>query len=45
MLKDIGVIVFRPSNWAYVVDEIVDSVIVKLGVESRDKHWRRRWTI
>jgi hypothetical protein len=26
MLKDVGVIVFRPSNWAYAVDEVVDSI-------------------
>jgi hypothetical protein len=26
MLKDAGVIIFRPSNWANVVDEVVDSV-------------------
>jgi hypothetical protein len=26
MLKDAGVIVFRPSNWADAVDEVVDSV-------------------
>jgi hypothetical protein len=25
MLKDVGVIVFRPSNWVDVVDEVVDS--------------------
>jgi hypothetical protein len=24
MLKDAGVIVFRPSNWADAVDEVVD---------------------
>jgi hypothetical protein len=26
MLKDAGVILFRPSNWADAVDEVVDSV-------------------
>jgi F0F1-type ATP synthase assembly protein I len=26
MLKNAGVIVFRPSNWADAVDEVVDSV-------------------
>jgi hypothetical protein len=26
MLKDVGVIVFQPSNWADAVDEVVDSV-------------------
>jgi hypothetical protein len=36
MLKDVGVIVFRPSNWAYAVDEIVDSVGCQIGsVEQR----------
>jgi hypothetical protein len=26
MLKDSGVIIFRPSNWENTVDEVVDSV-------------------
>jgi hypothetical protein len=54
MLKDAGVIVFRPSNWADTIDEVVDSVDVRLGAASRGKHWRtstgrkqwrRRWTM
>jgi hypothetical protein len=31
MLKDVGVIVFRPSNWADTVDEVVDSVECQIG--------------
>jgi hypothetical protein len=31
MLKDAGVIVFRPSNWAEVIDEVVDSVECQIG--------------
>jgi hypothetical protein len=31
MLKDVGVIVFRPSNWADAVDEVVDSVDCQIG--------------
>jgi heme/copper-type cytochrome/quinol oxidase subunit 2 len=31
MLKDVGVIVFRPSNWADAVDEVVDSVECQIG--------------
>jgi hypothetical protein len=31
MLKDAGVIVFRPSNWANAVDEVVDSVECQIG--------------
>jgi hypothetical protein len=31
MLKDVGVIVFRPSNWADVVNEVVDSVECQIG--------------
>jgi hypothetical protein len=31
MLKDVGVIVFRPSNWAHAVDEVVDSVECQIG--------------
>jgi hypothetical protein len=31
MLKDAGVIVFRPSNWAHAVDEVVDSVEYHIG--------------
>jgi hypothetical protein len=31
MLKDDGVIVFRPSNWAVEVDEVVDSVECQIG--------------
>jgi hypothetical protein len=31
MLKDVGVIVFRQSNWAYAVDEVIDSVECQIG--------------
>jgi F0F1-type ATP synthase assembly protein I len=31
MLKDAGVIVFRPSNWANAADEVVDSVECQIG--------------
>jgi hypothetical protein len=31
MLKDAGVIVFRPSNWVDAVDEVVDSVECQIG--------------
>jgi hypothetical protein len=31
MLKDAGIIVFRPSNWADAVDEVVDSVECQIG--------------
>jgi hypothetical protein len=31
MLKDAGVIIFRPSNWAYAIDEVVDSVECQIG--------------
>jgi hypothetical protein len=31
MLKDAGVIVFRPSNWAGTIDEVVDSVECQIG--------------
>jgi heme/copper-type cytochrome/quinol oxidase subunit 2 len=31
MLKDASVIVFRPSNWADAVDEVVDSVECQIG--------------
>jgi cytochrome c-type biogenesis protein CcmH/NrfG len=31
MLKDAGVNVFRPSNWADAVDEVVDSVEFQIG--------------
>jgi hypothetical protein len=31
MLKDAGVIVFRPSNWADAVDEVVDLVECQIG--------------
>ena len=31
MLKDADVIVFRPSNWADTVDEVVDSVECQIG--------------
>jgi hypothetical protein len=30
-LKDAGVIVFRPSNWADAVDEVVDLVECQIG--------------
>jgi hypothetical protein len=31
MLKDAGVILFRPSNWADAVDEVVDLVECQIG--------------
>jgi hypothetical protein len=31
MLKDAGVNVFRPSNWADMVNEVVDSVEYQIG--------------
>jgi hypothetical protein len=31
MLKDVGVIVFRPSKWADAVDDVVDSVECHIG--------------
>jgi hypothetical protein len=31
MLKDAGVIVFRPSNWADTVGEVVGSVECQIG--------------
>jgi hypothetical protein len=31
MLKDAGIIVFRPSNWADAVDEVVDLVECQIG--------------
>jgi hypothetical protein len=31
MLKDVGVIVFGPSNWVDTVDEVVDSVEYQIG--------------
>jgi hypothetical protein len=31
MLKDAGVIVFRPSTWADAVDEVVDLVECQIG--------------
>jgi hypothetical protein len=31
MLKDAGVIVFRPSNWADTFDEVVDSMERQIG--------------
>jgi hypothetical protein len=31
MLKDVGIIVFQPSNWADAVDEVVDSVECQIG--------------
>jgi hypothetical protein len=31
MLKDAGVSVFRPLNWADAVDEVVDSVECQIG--------------
>jgi hypothetical protein len=30
-LKDVGVIVFRPSNWAHVVGEVVYSMECQIG--------------
>ena len=37
MLKDAGVISFRPSNWADVIDEVVDSVDCQLGSDNQRK--------
>jgi hypothetical protein len=34
-LKDSGVIVFRPSNWADAVDEIVDLVECQIGSDKQ----------
>jgi hypothetical protein len=31
MLKDAGVIIFRPSNWEDAVDEVVESVECQIG--------------
>jgi uncharacterized membrane protein len=31
MLKDVGIIVFQPSNWEDAVDEVVDSVECQIG--------------
>jgi F0F1-type ATP synthase assembly protein I len=31
MLKDVGVIVFRLSNWADAIDQVVDSVECQIG--------------
>jgi hypothetical protein len=31
MLKDVGVIIFQPSNWADVVDKVVASVECQIG--------------
>jgi hypothetical protein len=31
MSKDAGVIVFKPSNWADAVDEVVDSMECQIG--------------
>jgi hypothetical protein len=31
MLKGAGIIVFRPSNWANAVDEVVDSMECQIG--------------
>jgi hypothetical protein len=31
MLKEVGIIVFQPSNWADAVDEVVDSVECQVG--------------
>jgi hypothetical protein len=35
MLKDVGVIVFRSSNWADAVDEVVDSVECQIGSDEQ----------
>jgi hypothetical protein len=35
MLRDAGVIVFRPSNWADAVDEVVNSVECQIGSGKR----------
>jgi hypothetical protein len=37
MLKDAGVIVFQPSNWADAVDEVVDSVECQIGSGEKRK--------
>jgi hypothetical protein len=31
MPKDAGIIIFRPSNWADIVDEVVDLVECQIG--------------
>jgi t-SNARE complex subunit (syntaxin) len=31
MLKDAGIIVFRPSNWVDAIDEVVESVECQIG--------------
>jgi hypothetical protein len=35
MLKDAGIIVFQPSNWADAVDEVVDSVECQIGSDEQ----------
>jgi hypothetical protein len=35
MLKNAGVIIFRPSNWADAVDEVVDSVECQIGSDEQ----------
>jgi hypothetical protein len=35
MLKDVGVIVFQPSNWADVISEVVDSVECQIGSDKQ----------
>jgi hypothetical protein len=40
MLKDAGVIVFRPSNWAGAVDELVDSEVNWKYAITIFKDWR-----
>jgi hypothetical protein len=35
MLKNAGVIVFRPSNWTDAVEEVVDSVECQIGSDEQ----------
>jgi hypothetical protein len=35
MLKDAGVIVFRPSNWIDTVDDVVESVECQIGSDEQ----------
>jgi hypothetical protein len=34
-LKDAGIIVFRSSNWADTIDEVVDSVECQIGSDEQ----------
>jgi hypothetical protein len=35
VLKDAGIIVFRSSNWADTIDEVVDSVECQIGSDEQ----------